>query len=108
MPQCDSHLARARGWLAESQGQLVEARRYYETSLALWRKMDNRPELPTAQIHLGRVCARLGDLDTAEQHLQQALQTLDEWASQSWPQPAIRALALAGLDILQHAQGKAE
>jgi tetratricopeptide (TPR) repeat protein len=92
-------VARAGGWLAECQGQLAEARRCYEISLALWRKMDNRPELPAAQVYLGRVCARLGDRAAAEEQLRQALATLDRWAEQGWGQPGLRGLAVEELEF---------
>ncbi|MCI0577457.1 MAG: tetratricopeptide repeat protein [Chloroflexi bacterium] len=98
-------VARTRGWWAECQEQPGEARRCYEESLALWLKRDNQPELPVAQAHLGRICARLGDLATAERHLQRALETLDEWAGRGWPNPGGRALALLGLGVLRRAQG---
>jgi predicted ATPase/Tfp pilus assembly protein PilF len=90
----------AQGWQAECAGHLSLARTFYEQSATMFERVADRVAHSMALAHLGRCCLHLGERETAEHYLQQALTTF-----QAWDHRGGIALALIGLGLVYQASG---
>lgn len=87
---------RNEGWLAECQVDFATAQRCYQESLVALERANQKIKLPPVQADLGRVSALLGEWDSAERALRQALAD-----SQRTGYPYGIALALASTGIFE-------
>jgi tetratricopeptide (TPR) repeat protein len=81
------------GALAESEGLLFEARRYYQESLDVRRELQDLNGAAFCIYNLGRVAYRLGELDAARQLQIQSTETLRTVGASHGIPDALQALA---------------
>ncbi len=86
--------------LAQHQGDYAAARGLYEHSLALRRRLDDRPGAAAALVGLGNLAALQGQLGAAGGHFEEALAI-----GRRLEEPRIVAAALTNLGWVAHARG---
>ena len=86
--------------LAQHQGDYAAARGLYEHSLALRRRLDDRPGLAAALVGLGNLAALQGQLGVARDQFEEALDI-----GRQISEPQVVAAALTNLGWVAHARG---
>jgi len=73
-PVWQAQIATELGEMYRGACELLDARRWHEEALALYRRLDDAPRAATTLLHLGEVAHLSGDLGDAEAHFRAALE----------------------------------
>lgn len=96
-----AHALRVRGWLAECQNDLVEAKRWYWASRERFEEVRRQVSAPLPLTDLGRVLARMGDTGRSRTYLERALTFFEQVGY-----PYGLVIAETGLGIAARAEGE--